>query len=249
MFFSRFPLIRYRFGDSEPATIFNNLSIYVDLFDQLRDQVTFYEKYNIQDGDRPDIVSQRIYGRADYHWTFFLVNTSLRESGWPLPERELRSLIKKRYPHTVVTTEGNIAANFLPGVNVVGRTSSTTGKVVERNLDLGQLVIATDKDGDGVNQTFLPTEQIAAGDTAIEQANNTITATGQVVQYNSILHYKNTAGKIVDIDPYDQNISGLVPVTILEDNVKFNTDLKQISIIRPDAINSVVNEFFKLLSR
>jgi hypothetical protein len=110
-------------------------------------------------------------------------------------------------------------------------------------------VIATDKDGDGVNQTFLPTEQIAAGDTAIEQANNTITATGQVVQYNSILHYKNTAGKIVDIDPYNQNTSGLVPVTILEDNVKFNTDLKQISIIRPDAINSVVNEFFKLLSR
>lgn len=249
MFFNRFPLIRYSFGDGEGNVLFNNLSVYIDLFDQLKDQVTFYEKYTIQDGDRPDVVSQKLYGRSDYHWTLYLINQKLRESGWPMPERELRDLVKKRYPHRVVTTESEFADNFLPGVNVVGKTSGTTGRVIERNLDLGQLVIASDKNDAGLNNNFGTTEQIAAGDTAIEQAANTIVAIGETVQYNSVLHYKNSSGKIVDIDPFDQVTSGLTPVTIMDDHIAFNDDLKQISVIKPESINPVVNEFFKLLSR
>lgn len=249
MFFNRFPLIRYNFGNNESGVVFNNLSVYIDLFDQLKDQVTYYEKYTIQDGDRPDVISQKLYGRSDYHWTFFLVNPALRESGWPLPERELRDLVKLRYPHRVITTEDEIAEKFLPGVNIVGKTSGTTGRIIERNLDLGQLVVASDKDADGVNKSFTSAEQIAAGDTIEEQAANTINTIGEVVQYDSILHYKNSDNLIVDIDPYNQVTSSLTPVTILNDHVTFNDNLKQISIIRPDAINPVVNEYFKLLSQ
>lgn len=249
MFFSRFPLTRYNFGDNEGGVLFNNLSVYVDLIDQLKDQVTFYENYTIQDGDRPDIVSQKLYGTPDYHWTFFLINDKLRESGWPMPERELRDLVKKRYPHRVVTTEDEFADNFLPGKNVVGKTSGTTGRVIERNLDLGQLVIASDKNSEGLNNNFGSSEQIAAGDTAVEQAANTIVAIAETVQYNSVLYYKNAAGKIVDIDPYDQATGTLTAVTIMDDYISFNDDLKQISIIKPDRINAVTNEFFKLLSQ
>lgn len=249
MFFQRFPVVNYNFGDNEGAVLFNNLSVYIDLFDQLKDQISYYEKYTIQDGDRPDIVSQKLYGRPDYHWTFFLINDSLRASGWPLPERELRELVKKRYPHRTVTTQDAFAANFLPGVNVVGRTSGTTGRVVERNLDLGQLVIASDKNEAGLNNNFGGSEQISAGDTTLEQAANIIQATAETVQYNSVHHYIDGDGKVADIDPYNDVPSNLTPVTIMEDHINFNDDLKRISIIKPSAINAVTNEFFKLLSK
>lgn len=247
-YFNKFPLIGYKFGDETGNTLFTDFSAYVDLIDQLKDQVTFYEKYTILDGDRPDVVSQRLYGTPEFHWTFFLVNDSLRESGWPMPERELRDLVKKRYPHRAVTTESVFAHNFLPGTFVTGKTSGTTGTVIERNLDLGQLVIASDKNEAGLNNNFGDTEQIAAGTTALEQAANTIVAISETEQYNSVIQYKNSSGKVVDIDPYDQNTSGLTPVTIMEDYIEFNDRLKQINVIKPGQINAVVNEYFRQLS-
>jgi len=247
MYFQRFPFVNYNFGDNEANTIFPNISAYIDIVDQVKDEVGFYEKYTILDGDRPDIVSQKLYDTPDYHWTFFYMNDGLRESGWPLSERELRVLVKKRYPHRTVTTQSNIASNFLPGDFVIGKTSGTTGRVVERNLDLGQIVIASDKNEAGLNNNFGQTEQIAAGTTAEEQAVNTATLISESQQFNAPLYYKNTSGDIVDIDPYNQTTSGLVPTTIMEDNINFNDRLKDITIIKPSVVLSVVSEYFKLL--
>ena len=247
MYFQRFPFVNYNFGDNEANTIFPNITAYIDIVDQIKDEVSFYEKYTILDGDRPDIVSQMLYDTPDYHWTFFFMNDGLRESGWPLSEREMRALVKKRYPHRTVTTQSNIASNFLPGDFVIGKTSGTTGRVIERNLDLGQSVIASDKNEAGLNNNFGQTEQIAAGTTAEEQAVNTATLISESQQFNAPLYYKNTSGDIVDIDPYNQTTSGLVPTTIMEDNINFNDRLKEITVIKPSRIISVVSEYFKLL--
>jgi hypothetical protein len=230
MYFQRFPFVNYNFGNNEANAIFPNISAYMDIV-----------------GDRPDVLSQKLYDTPDYHWTFFFMNDGLRESGWPLPEREMRALVKKRYPHRTVTTQSNIASNFLPGDFVIGKTSGTTGRVVERNLDLGQIVIASDKNEAGLNNNFGQTEQIAAGTTAEEQAANTATLISESVQYNSTLYYKNSSGDIVDINPYNQTTSGLVPTTIMEDNINFNNKLKEIIVIKPSKIVSVVSEYFKLL--
>jgi len=247
MYFQRFPFVNYNFGDNEANTIFPNISAYVDIIDEVKDEVAFYEKYTILDGDRPDVVSQKLYDTPDYHWTFFYMNDGLRESGWPLSERELRALVKKRYPHRTVTTQSNIASNFLPGDFVLGKTSGTTGRVVERNLDLGQIVIASDQNEAGLNNNFGQTEQIAAGTTAEEQAVNTATLISESQQFNAPLYYKNTSGDIVDIDPYNQTTSELVPTTVMEDNINFNDRLKDITIIKPSVVVSVVSEYFKLL--
>lgn len=247
MYFQRFPFVNYNFGDNEANTIFPNISAYVDIIDEVKDEVAFYEKYTILDGDRPDVVSQKLYDTPDYHWTFFYMNDGLRESGWPLSERELRALVKKRYPHRTVTTQSNIASNFLPGDFVLGKTSGTTGRVVERNLDLGQIVIASDQNEAGLNNNFGQTEQIVAGTTAEEQAANTATLISESQQFNAPLYYKNSSGDIVDIDPYNQTTSGLVPTTVMEDNINFNDRLKDITIIKPSVVVSVISEYFKLL--
>lgn len=247
MYFKRFPIVNYNFGDNEASTLFSNISAYIDIIDQVKQEVAFYEKYTILDGDRPDMVSQKLYGTPGYHWTFFAMNDGLRESGWPMPERELRELVKKRYPHRTVTTESSIASIFLPGINVIGKTSGTTGRVIERNLDLGQIVIASDKNDAGLNNNFGTTEQLAAGDTAEQQAVNTAVAINESAQYNSVLYYKNSSGSIVDIDPFNQNTSGLTPVTILDDHISFNDKLKEITVIKPSQISSIISEYFRLL--
>ena len=80
-FFKNFDIIDYRFGDNEPPVLFNNITQYVDMVDQLKDNVSFYNKYTIVAGERPDTLAYELYGNTDYYWTFYLMNDHIRESG------------------------------------------------------------------------------------------------------------------------------------------------------------------------
>lgn len=234
MYFKNIPYVKYSFGDGEAPVLFDNISAYVDLLDQVKDSTTLYEKYHILDGDRPDIVSQKLYGRSDLHWTFYLMNDGIRESGWPLTNQKLRSNVMDRFPNRVIVTESVLAENFLPGATVTGRTSTTTGTILKRNLDLGQLVIET-------TGTFTAGELIDEDGTT-----NSITCKAGVAQYNAVHHYEDADGNWVDINPYSQtsSTSGLTPITIMEYNELFNESLKEIVVIKPSSIQAIVREFY-----
>jgi hypothetical protein len=142
--FRNFPLLNYKFGDETNTAIFQNLSAYIDLIDQVADDASFYTKYTIQDGDRPDVVSYKLYNTTEYYWTFYLLNENIRLQGWPLTTQQLYANSRKFYPNTVIKTEENVAAKFQIGDTAVqGSIANPTakGRVVERNLDLGQIVI------------------------------------------------------------------------------------------------------------
>lgn len=143
-YFADFPLAYYNFGDNEPPVLFQNLTTYLDLIDQIKDDASVYETYTILDGERPDTLSYKIYGDVAYHWTFFLMNEKLRVGGWPLTIQTLDEVIKQNYPHWTITTKANISDSFfVPGSTIQGNNSGTTGEIVEVNLELGQMVVNT----------------------------------------------------------------------------------------------------------
>jgi len=98
-YFKNFGLVEYRYGDEDESTrvLVEDLTIYVDLLDQIDDLVGFYEYYYILDGDRPDTLSYKLYGTTDYYWTFYLMNQSLKETGWPLHQKELDVYVSKLF--------------------------------------------------------------------------------------------------------------------------------------------------------
>ena len=61
-YFYNFPNVAYKFCNEESITAFQDISAYVDIIDQIKDDVNFYQFYNVLDGDRPDIVSFKLYG-------------------------------------------------------------------------------------------------------------------------------------------------------------------------------------------
>ena len=105
-FFQNFPSVPYRFGDQELPVNFQNLSVYIDIFDQIREEQVFYQSYYIQNNQRPDQLSYEVYGTTDYYWTLFLNNEHLRINGWPLDNSELYGRAQKYYPNKVITTNG-----------------------------------------------------------------------------------------------------------------------------------------------
>ena len=245
MYFKNMNLVNYRFGSNEEPALFDNLTTYVDLLDQLRDSVTVYTTEYIQEDERPDQMSARLYGgNPNFHWTFFLVNKNLREQGWPVTEQDIRVLAKNRYPHWVVTTKSKIATldKFYPGDTVEGLSSGSVGTVVERRLDLGQIIIRGD---DNFNA-----ERIVSGDTAAERNENFIDAVADSpLNWEAVHHYINSDGDYTDIDPYTQVSSGLVPVTFLERLISANTDLKSVAVIRPDNIETIALDIYSKLGR
>jgi len=192
-YFKNFSLVEYRFGNEDESTrvFIEDLSIYVDLLDQIDDLVSFYDYYYIKDGERPDTLSEKIYGTTDNYWTFFLMNPILRETGWPLDQNRFESFAVKRYdgaifyPVTVADfnlfTENSKWKYSLGSTTNSGTEASTFTSTVaigtsgDDPLPDNQIPITTTTgivEGMNISGLFIP---VGTTVTAIDRINNIIT--------------------------------------------------------------------------
>lgn len=98
-FFRNFPKIQYDLLETGEKVDFQNIFRHVDVDDIAIDPFASYAYYEIQSGERPDVVSQKLYGTPDYYWTFFIVNDFLKEgiAAWPKSEQELERYITDEF--------------------------------------------------------------------------------------------------------------------------------------------------------
>lgn len=150
-FFKQFPRVEYDFNRQG---VLQNM---VDLFRSVRalpsflDNYTGYRLYEIKNGERPDIVSGRIYGTSKYYWTFFVINDFLHDGtrSWPMSQEDLQVYMAKEYNGYVIETnpkitnnfENSLAGRFQLGETLTGSVSGATGKLTRKITDLSQLVI------------------------------------------------------------------------------------------------------------
>ena len=243
-YFKNFGFAEYKFGDNTDIDLSQDLTKYVDLIDQIRNNISFTENYNILSGDRPDVVSHKLYGTMDYYWTFYLMNEHVRLSGWPLNNDEILDQVKSKYPNRVLTTTSEIGALFPVGQVIEGQSSSAIGEIVKRNLDLGQLFVKLTQ-----GTKFTAGETISYVDTsATGSPTRTLSITGETEQYNAVHHYEDN-GVQVDIDPFSGPGVSLTPITYRDRLESRNDALKEIVVIRPDQITTIVSEFQRFLKQ
>ena len=98
-FFKQFPKIQYNTLRDGIVNEITNIYRHVDVNDVLIDNASTYTYYEIKNGERPDVVSSRLYGTPDYYWTFFVANESLKEglNSWPLEYNQFRDMIEQEY--------------------------------------------------------------------------------------------------------------------------------------------------------
>lgn len=241
-YFKNFEFAEYRFGNNTDIDLAQNLTQYVDLIDQIKNNISFTEKYNILSGDRPDVVSFKLYGTMNYYWTFYLMNDHLKLSGWPLNNDEILDQVKSKYPNRVLTTTSEIGALFPVGQVIEGQSSSAIGEIVKRNLDLGQLFVKLTQ-----GTSFTAGETISYVDTsATGSPTRTLSITGETEQYNAVHHYEDN-GVQVDIDPFSGPGVSLTPITYRDRLESRNDALKEIVVIRPNNIVSIASQFQKFI--
>lgn len=230
-YFNYFPAVEYKFGNEEEPDIFRNISVYAEVIDAVSNNSSFYNDYYIQEFERPDQISFKLYRTPNYYWTFFLMNAHIREQGWPLTNRELVEKAQLDYKDKTITTKTLLTDKFKVGETITGNTSGATATVGHRHLDLGQIVLTN------VTGTFV------SGEVVTSELNKIITVTSYENEYESAHHYENSSGEYVDIDPSVGPGAFDIEVTYLDRLVKVNDSLKSIRVIKPSSINSIVNAF------
>lgn len=170
-FFKQFPKINYDFNLDSINTTITDLFRFIKIDDNLFDEIGVYEIYNISAGDRPDVVSNLLYGTPEYYWTFFLCNDDLKNglSSWPMNQTEFENYINLEYEGVVIQTRpfipvtgDNLITGFpnsladrfnnfdkfdvktrtyQEGEQVTGQTSRATGFLKAKNVQLSQLIL------------------------------------------------------------------------------------------------------------
>lgn len=236
MFFQNFPILSYKFGDEVNLTVMQNISAFISIIDELKDDTAFYTTRYIEDYERPDTLSYKLYQDTQYYWTFFYLNEDIRESGWPLSELDLLAKAQESYPNWTVTTRDPIYDRFLPGQTVYGLQSKSEGVIIKRNIDLGQIII---KGPDNFKN----------GENILSSANDQVRVNTQSRQYLSIHHYENTNGEWMDIDPLNPDTTNLIAVRYIDRIRQRNNELREIKVFKPNVVAQIQGEYNQLLLR
>jgi hypothetical protein len=138
-YFRELPDIEYQspFVDSNSSQNYvraKNLFRRVKLRDDLQNVFTLFNKYQIPEGARPDIVAEAVYGRADYDWVVLMTAgiVNVRDE-WPLSNRDLY-----RYAENIYGTQLNAVHHYetTEVKDSNGRLILPAGKVVDSNFTI-----------------------------------------------------------------------------------------------------------------
>lgn len=238
-YFSNFNNVSYTFGDEHLSTenLIENLTIYSDVIDQIKDNVSFYDKTYIQEGERPDQLALRLYDDASYYWTFYLMNDGIRQKGWPIDQQQMLETIEEVFPNFTVTVRVDITQKFDVGRDLIGQTSGARGTIDHKNYDLGQLVVKLDAG----SVDFQVGEIVRS--TNVSSDVQTAEAFGASKEYNAARYYLDGDGDVADFDPLVGPGALLTEKTYLDTWVEENDNLRQIQVIKPQYLGKLESAF------
>jgi hypothetical protein len=233
IYFQEFPITKYDLYFNKQLSDVTDIFRIVKVKNRFKDDITFYNFYDIQDGERPDVVSQKLYGSPEYYWTFFMINDSLVNyyADWPLSNTDLQVMIDKKYEGTVLTTSEDFSTKFIRNTAIQGLKSGARANVISKDSNNGTIYI------EPISGVFLPNEIVRD-----ELTNDFITIDGLREFKYAIHHYEDANGNYVN-----KSISA-TPITNEEYEFNLNDAKAKIKTIRPAYIRSIADQFIEQIN-
>lgn len=98
MYFNQFPLYQYDFvGKGQSATLVTDILRRVAVNSKVRANTLVFDKYDVVDGETPEIVADKYYGSSHYHWIIILLNNITSWHDWPLDSVQYARFLKDKY--------------------------------------------------------------------------------------------------------------------------------------------------------
>ncbi len=245
MYFSNFPTIVYDFkiNGKTDYKVITDITRNVRFRKRVLENIAIYDEYDIQDGETPEIISEKVYGTPFYHWIIMIVNQRYDYiNDFPLTQREIDSLVENKYGD-----KKDHARNYLYDFNgklqvregswiVDLSESSTTGSSLG-SINVGQIVTVKDYNYQArVDQILVP-------------SNNNVMKimvsmrTGQILTGPNALDIGDSFANVTKIE--------LAANYSLFSNKQYEEDLnekkRRIKIVNPTYIDQILREFENIL--
>lgn len=229
--FKNFPEITYTLRGGKIVTVkdlFRKVSVSLD-------NIIDYTYYDLQDGDRPDVVASKLYGDGDLHWTFFLVNDFSNYYEWWRSPSEFEAFITRKYSGVAIKSAYafemiDSESKFLMGERV--STSTAAGNICAVQPTFSRLIV----EPLGNLGDFVQGQTITSA-----RSNNSFTIS-EVKQHRDCTAYYTKDGARSNVPQL-----GWLEVTSYEDELNINEAKRQIRYIKPNLIKDVVSQFEKVL--
>jgi hypothetical protein len=242
MYFKEFPdmLYDFKYGKKTKTSIVKDITRNVRIRRDLLSNITLYDEYDIIDGETPEIIAEKIYGNAEYHWIVMLSNGKYDYlTDFPKAEDACRRACLEFYNESFTADSWSYADNIITVVKLNHGllTSPTTtvnikGAVATTNAPNGTFTV-TDVTVDTFSFTVLNTPTGTASGTIRVKPSG---------RENYINYYVDTRGFRVNSDS-----PGAVSVTNLEDSRKRNDEKGRIKIISPQLVSRILKDYKDLL--
>ncbi len=230
-FFKNFPDVSYKLNDG-------NIIRIKDFFRKSKieqeavNSITEYTKYEIKEGERPDILASKLYGNSDLHWTFFLVNDIENYYDWYKDSQAFEEYMNKKYPgqsakSTVSTDIVSSSSKFLLGEKVT--SVSSEGRIILVEPHMNRIVIE--------GGAFVSNETITG-----YISGKSFTPTSVIDHKDDVAFFKN--GNI----RRNTEESGFTSVSHFDNELSLNEEKRFINVISPQKIGRIVRRFEEVMS-
>jgi hypothetical protein len=125
MYFKDFPQFAYDFeiGGKTKVLLLTDITRNVRFRKEILGNIELFDEYDIQDGETPEIIAEKVYGNANYHWVIMLVNERYDYiADFPLAYPQLLRYVEDKYgvgneydTHHFVNERGYIVDQYYIG--------------------------------------------------------------------------------------------------------------------------------------
>ena len=98
MYFQNFPLIPYDSVGNGQYKLVTNLLKRVALRAKVRTNTLLFDTYNVQEGQTPEMIADKLYGDSNLHWIVMYVNNITdRYHQWPMNFSQFNEYLNDKY--------------------------------------------------------------------------------------------------------------------------------------------------------
>lgn len=241
LLFRKYPEVKYTVQDIEESC--RDIMVRAQIAEVVRDNARLFYSYDMQDGDTPEMIAHKYYDDVSLHWIVLMTNLQPDgRFGFGMNYQTFVNYLKAKYPGVTMNTN-NFSGDIVRGAKIFNDTAE--GVVFDWNPSVGRIVI---EETDG---SFAKGGQ---AETIIIRNDEVLTGQMQFGQYRTatdraIHHYENTStGDILDYAQFVETpVDERREVSNLTYEQELNLEKRAVRLIKPQFVNSIVEEMTNIL--
>lgn len=212
---------------------------YTAIIEKIADDISYYTYYAMNENERLDVISHKLYGTDKYYWTIPLINSDLINIYRDMPKDtvQLREFLSAKYPGMAFTlSEGEELSSKFEDSEILEGGISGKVQILSRYPTYGYFT------GIVLEGSFPPNQIMTL----------TGTESGDTISINNVIETYNAPAFFTDEDSNRVLWNSPVvkfPTTIMDVEILRNERISQIRVIQKEFIYEIANEFAKEMKK